>query len=509
MTLQKTFLLSSSLLLFTALNANAYSLYGKVSSNKDRSPNIQTNIDSDDDAPAEQALNNHTSSTTVKHMKIAIKAKYKGIVESSDVHYLKLEPKKWNLYQLDKIKDAGVSVKKGEVIAELDPKELSLDIKERKERLSEFQLTLERVKKQIAIIKDFRPLEKENFETQQKQFNEDLVFFKTYLKDMVQEQSDLELSKLKDQLNYSEEELNQLKKMYTEDELTEESEEIILTRQENQVKMIRRFLKLAEGQAKVLTDVRIPRHEQQLDFQKKVMDINAKYAKDMWRFQSTQINTQYKRMLQESAKEAQFISLLEEDLKQTKLISPIDGTLVYGAYENGVVRNENIIGRGHQKRFSLPTHTTLVTVLDPKKLEVKLMFPLDKQDSIALEQKVFIRPQSQPNNYIEATITEKSAFPVKNNLFSAKATFTIQPQELILPGTKCEVHTYSYYKEEALVLPQKYVYKESTLPFKSYVWVKNLESKKLEKRFVRVGKVYKKKLEIISGLKFDDKVYLP
>ena len=328
MIIKTPLLLTSSLLFFTAINANAYSLYGKVSSN---SNHRTTSHQFEDFDATDQAVEDNTNYTTVQHMKIAIEGKYKGIVESSDVHYLKLEPKKWNLYQLQSIKDSGTAVKKGDVIAELDPKELSLEIKERKERLAEFQFIIERVKKQIEIVKDFRPLEEENFKTQQKQFNEDLAFFKNYIKEMVTEQSDLELSKVRDQLSYSEEELKQLKKMYTEDELTEESEEIILKRTENQVSMIKRFLKLAEGQAKMLKDVQIPRYEKQLNFQKKVMDINSKYAKDMWDFQSKQVNRQYKRMIQESKKEAQFISILEEDLKQTKITSPIDGTLIYGA----------------------------------------------------------------------------------------------------------------------------------------------------------------------------------
>ena len=105
-------------------------------------------------------------------------------------------------------------------------------------------------------------------ERRNKQVQEDLNFYRKTQLPHKKESAEAALESAKDSLSYVEEELKQLKKMYEADDLTEETEEIILKRAQASVERAKFTLKGAEIRKTRVFNLKYP---EKLLKQKKVL----------------------------------------------------------------------------------------------------------------------------------------------------------------------------------------------------------------------------------------------
>lgn len=147
--------------------------------------------------------------------------------------------------------------KKQDISPQEAEKNAALDMREKEMALERLQRTRECSSEELRLKKSIAGEKLTNAK-------EDLQFFQNIDKERAIATAKLQLTRAHDQYEYKMEELNQLKQMYTEDQLTDTSEEVVLKRcvRETEDAKFEHDGKVATTQFEI--DVKIPRMEQDL-----------------------------------------------------------------------------------------------------------------------------------------------------------------------------------------------------------------------------------------------------
>ena len=136
-------------------------------------------------------------------------------------------------------------------------------------------------------------------------------------------------------LEYSEEEYQQLQKMYKADDLTEETEEIILKRTKRAVERAKYSLQEAKRTMDWTLNTKLMREKADLE-----SSITAALSEKEFALKKlTLVLQQSREAVERERLEYQdwlnYVHQLEQDLKSCSVNSPLDGVLYYGSFENG------------------------------------------------------------------------------------------------------------------------------------------------------------------------------
>ena len=197
-------------------------------------------------------------------------------------------------------------------------------------------------------------------------------------------------------------------------------------------------------------------------------------------------------------KETTKLGELESDLKMMVVKAPTNGIVYYGTTQRGkwitaATVEKKLIAGGR------PTvREVMMTVVDPKALQLRVAIPEDKLTDLAKGQKGTVSMKWNSDLKLDTQLESISYVPLSNATFSSVFSLdTSKEKKPVYPGMNAKVKLKTYCKKNALVVPKTAVKKEGE---KSYVM------KDGKKHWVEVGKSTKTKIEIISGLKAGDKI---
>ena len=190
-----------------------------------------------------------SAAKTVKVVKgpCKVEVSLHGTFAAAEMTEIRFSPKTWSgPFTIRKLVQHGTAVKKGDVVVELDPTKLDQAVRdlETENRLSE--LAVRQAEAELPVLEKFMPIELAEAERLKKQAIENQDRFLKIDRAHDEETLREEIKSATHWLEYAREELKQLQKMYRDKDLTEETEEMILKRQRNQVAQYEFFLKSAK-----------------------------------------------------------------------------------------------------------------------------------------------------------------------------------------------------------------------------------------------------------------------
>ena len=169
-----------------------------------------------------------------------------GVFASSGTREISIDTQSWGVLTVLEAQPHGALVKKGDTLVKLDLEKIEQKLRELRFGLEVSTLDLQVAEAELKLLESTSPMELAALERSNQRVQEDLeLFLKTQLPHQKQS-AEVSLKGAKDALAYAEEELNQLRKMYEADDLTEETEEIILKRAQASVDRAKFALKGAE-----------------------------------------------------------------------------------------------------------------------------------------------------------------------------------------------------------------------------------------------------------------------
>lgn len=437
---------------------------------------------------------------------LRVELKIDGVFEATKMVDVLLKPKVASALVVQKAAAHGQQVKKGDLLLSLETDKIDEQIVAAEHDQKVSQATLRDAESDLKTLEANTAIDLQAAERAQQQAREELEYFIKVREPRSRESAEQSLKNARFQLEYAEEELKQLQQMYEADDLTEETEEIILRRAQRSVDSARFSLRSAE-----IAHERTLQRDLALDLLR-LKEAAERQDNALSRARiSIPTVLEKKRLdvakLRRDKKQADDkLADLRRDRAALTVTAPVDGTVYYGPCTRGRWQDATKLAERLQPGISLTPNQTILTVVAMQPLQVRL--DIAEKDIAHLKTGLTAQvvPSGRPELRLAARVASVSPIPISPGVFDCQLRLQNPPADLpVVPGMTCSVMLLAYDKPKALVVPLSAVFTEADGIDYVYVAVDEGQS---EKRPVKLGKRTSDKGEVLEGLKAGEKILL-
>ena len=470
------------------------------------------NVDAADssEGAAEKAPAPKTHAVTREPFVVTVSVK--GVFESSTTAEVFFESTAWsgNLTVREAV-EHGAFVRAGEVIVQLETRELEESIATHELDFAIAELGVAAQQQELEDLEDDLRRKLETAERLKRYSEENLARFHDINRPLSEKRAKFSVQEGENYLEYQREELRQLEKMYKDDDLTEETEEIVLKRQRDAVRRAEFALGTAETSARRTLDVELPRRDEKLQTatrtQTKAFEkANRSLPRDL---EKKRLEVSKSRLsLQASSRR---LDLLREALSRTSLKAPRDGVVYYGRAERGKWTGSPGLAEKLRPRGSVRPNEVLMTIVDPRDLSVRSAIPEANLADTRSSLKATVTPTGYADLELAARLGRVSLVPSSGGVFDAQVTLhSEESRDQLYPGMTCTVLITTYTRSAALTVPDAAVTGSESDGHSVQVVTggRVVGDDGIERRSVKVGKRHDGKVEILAGLNEGEKVLL-
>ena len=295
-----------------------------------------------------------------------------------------------------------------------------------------------------------------------------------------------------------EDELAQLGKMYKEDQLTEETEEIVLKRSKRNLDELKKRLLLFQRRNSYSEEFAEPMQRETLE---NAVKDKRKGLRDLRRGRETAkilSKIEIEKLENDAHATRQRLERLREDVEHMTFRAPHDGILIHGGFEDRIVvtplkRNGQVL-----------PNVTLITVARPGQL--KLRFSIKEKDRYRLEagMAAVIAPEALADRRFAGSIEPITGFPLADNSWNVHAIFGYADERL-QPLLKAKVIITLHDSMDSIAVPVSAVFRRGD---RSICYVRSKAPFGVAGRTVITGPDDGKSIVIREGLSEGDEVLL-
>jgi multidrug efflux pump subunit AcrA (membrane-fusion protein) len=446
---------------------------------------------------------------TVKVEKGVFKAvvSLKGVFAPAEMHELALRTEAWGggvggggpLVVISAV-ESGTPVKKGDVLVSLQLDKIDHAIRDAESDLRLGEVAIRLAEEELPILEKSTPQELAAAERSKREADQDLDRYLKIDQPLAKESADNMLKNSKHWLEYAQEELKQLQKMYRSKDLTEETEEIILKRQRHQVEMAEFSVKTSKIHHEQTLKIDLPRREQNAKDNVEKQTLALQKARTTLQLSVDQKRLALDKLKYDHSKSAERLAQLKKDREQMTVKAPADGIVYYGKYHNGQWSSSTVAAKLVRGGMLMPEEV-LLTVVSTRPLLAHASVEEKDLHWIKKGLKGVATPTGFPDLRLPVELTEVSTVPQAGGGFAAMFKVDASGDATaIVPGMSCTIKLTPYRKDTALTLPSSAVFSDDDE--EHYVY----RASNKEKMVVKVGKTANDKTEILDGLKEGDAV---
>lgn len=362
--------------------------------------------------------------------------KLPGVFEAVRSTELSVENEHLTSLEIERILPHGASVKKGQPVVWFQTKQLDKKIREAETDLKLAKLTMENDEFAYQQFLKSQQMDKAAAKRARDDARSDYDYFvKTDLQRQI-ESAKQSLKSSEFNVESTREELDQLQQMYDEDDLTEQSEEIVLRRAKQALESALFRLEGTKIQTKRTIGVMIPRteirQENTLDralmtYDKTMQDLdNARKNQDLEMDRK-------RRKFDEQKKDF-------EDMRAERgavvLKAPHDGIVLYGELTRGKLPAKPVEWK---KGSKVAAKQTIATLVDPNRLRVRLDLPESNLELVDKGTKVRIIPTAYDGRILSGTVSRVSTVPFVPGKYDCVVNVGGKRPEGLMPSMTCEL----------------------------------------------------------------------
>lgn len=406
----------------------------------------------------------------VKMKDVRIFKTIKGVVESTEVVEIKTDFEQWTDLTIERLADEGTQVSEGSTLLAFETEDIDKSLADTEFSLAGAKLDVEDANLAMDELRKTEELNRKIAENKWSQAQEDHDYY--FKIERVEEIDGLEFQEQSSNwsVEYAAEELDQLRKMYTEDELTEESELIVLKRAERDLVYAKRSKRRSELSVQRRRKLSIPRSDKErengltlarLEFEKYGITSQVKKARTEIALKRSEFDVQQK--------EKNYERLLA-DRKKMELTSPVSGILYHGKCQRGKwVGASGSTNRRLEIGRKIPVNKVVMTIVNPDKVAIRV--DLDEADLglVKAGMNGFARLTADKNANVPVTIGSVGMIPLDNGKYDCQVNLTTPKR--MMPGMNCEVVLLVHESDNQLVLPSKSVFTDDGI--NHYVFLAN------------------------------------
>ena len=443
---------------------------------------------------------------TVKVAPFRIELNLKGVLTPARFAEIKIRPEIWA--DLTVARDAmvhGSQVTEGDLLVSLKKEKIE-------QQLMDWELSLEGTALDLAIAQAEYSVATNNAALDQQAAAETLARLEVDMKRYLAKTRELNTrsamysqKSAENSLAYAQEELKQLKKMYEADDITEETEEIIVKRAQHSVDRAEHFLKRQKHSTETSLELTLPREEADkqtaLTRQRLATDLTQSTLEE--KLVKLRVELDKKVRAQNLAKKN--TAKLRNDLALLTVRSPIAGVLYHGAFVEGIWGGRKGVQTKLRKDGKLMAGETFMTVVAAGELSATATLGEADLRKVAPSQKGWAIPTADPAARVAVTVESVSRIPTAPGQYTVVFKVAVADQSYLHPGMTCAIQLRVLDKPKAITIPSKAL--RATPQGGTMVWVKT-KTGHLE-REVTPGNSHAGKTEITEGLNEGDEVLLP
>jgi HlyD family secretion protein len=453
-------------------------------------------------APAGQPAETHT----VKPELLKIEVSLDGVFEAQTMTEIALRPESWSSFKVLKAVEHGRSVGQGDVLVQFDPKEIDKAVDDQRTGQKLAELTFKQAEIGLKILEQTTPMDVAAAERNKRHAEEDMARFFEIDRQMRRKSADQSLKSSEQSLEYQLEELRQLEKMYKADDLTEETEEIILKRQRDAVERYKWYLEMAKVDHEQTLKTDLPRQDESIRQMTEAIKLVTERAKATLPLQLQSQQIELEKMKVQRAQDEEKLQKLLADQALMTIKSPAEGVVYYGKCVRGQFSGGSSMAEKLRPGQSVAANSVLMTIVKPRPLIVRVTVPEKELHWIRSGLKATVQPVAYPDLRLAASVAGVNVIPEADGKFVAELRVNLDPQaDAITPGMNCKVKLIPYLKQRTLTVPASAVKTDELDDQRHYVYLVDKDGKQ-KKQPVTVGKKTEDQVEILDGLVAGDKV---
>ena len=431
----------------------------------------------------------------------------KGFIEDPDAIPISIDTQNWADLRVNIPPIHGKEVKKGEIIMELDMQKIRTQLQFLNHDLNILDINKEILQAEIKLAEELAPLEKAELDRFEKYVKEDYNRFKEIYLPFDKRSAAMSLKTSEQYLAYAAEELNQLKKMYEADDLTEETEEIILQRAQYQYERAKFSHEAAKIRNEETLQVQLPRGKTATDSNFNREKLSLQTLRKIKPAELNRKKLEGKKMIEERKQFAINKEKIAMDLKKMHPIkSPSHGLLFWGTFDRGKWSGGATLKAKLRKGGTIKAYEDFITICPSKRLRARLNLPEKNLHQVKVGNEAELSLASADDSKMPTSIKAISKSPVMPGIFDLSADILL-PKGFIppVPGSACTLECVTYYREDAITLPSSVIHTEENDSESNFIYIVNKNGKNLKKA-IEVGRKSGDSVEILSGVRVGMKV---
>jgi len=333
----------------------------------------------------------------------------------------------------------GARVKKGDVLVRCETDKIKEQISDMEQDAPGAKLALEIATTELDNLKQTSPLKLESARRSNRQADEDYSYFETTGRSQREKNAIFNVKSAEQRLDNAVEELTQLEKMYQADDLTEETEEIILKRQRFSVDAAKLSLESTKLYSERELKTFLPREHETLKNAKRDQELSLALTEQTLPKTLSKKIQDLDKMKRDQKKAEKKLTDLKQDLELMTIEAPADGIVYYGSNDNGKWPSAASLSKRLVPGGKLGANEVFMTILNPDKLVLRAIVPESELSNFKEGQKGQAAPIAAPDKKLAVKLEELGYVPAPGGGFEARLSLEADDDLRLMPGMTCKV----------------------------------------------------------------------
>ena len=362
-----------------------------------------------------------------------------GYFAAQHVEIVTVHSKSWSSFKVVKAIEHGTEVKRGDVLVEFDARSIDESIADLETELAVGELSLAESKHKLELLKKTVPMRLENVERTERVATEDLKRFLTVKRDSQKRSLARRVTNAENWLAYQREELDQLEKMYEADDLTEETEEIILLRTRHDVESAEYSLERARESTEESLKISLPRQEEGLEQAVRKASLAWEEARLTLPAELEEAQHAYDARQIKHERTIARLDRLKSDRELMTIEAPISGTVYYGKPNHGKWSDPSSLANILRPGGSVKPNQTILSVVKLAPVEISAWIEEKHLPTLVEGTSGTVKPTAYPETEFAATVSSVAKVPSGSKFSATLALGEVPAGVELVPGMTCEV----------------------------------------------------------------------
>lgn len=448
------------------------------------------------------------ATVTLKRKPLKITVELEGVFEADSAHEIVLHPEEWNTLVVETAVSHGATVRKGDVLLKLETPKLDQAIADLRADLNILEVAVQQGEQQSQALEKTVALDLKAGRRAARIAKEDQKFFFDVARPFEEKLAGFQVKVAKQGAEYEQEELRQLEKMYKADDITEETEEIVLRRARDTVERAKFSLDMAQLLSDYTLKFSLPRRDDEVKEAAERITLDAaKREVDLPLAQRRQ-RLELEKLRMQRAQSEERLRRLQADRTMMTVAAPADGIIYYGKLSRGRTADATSLADSLRPHGSVAPNQVVMTLVEPRPMAVRVTVPENQLHDLRPNLSATVIPTGYPDEELSASIDTVGDIPLSPGNFDGRLRVDLTSgTKLLRPGMTCKVKLVPYRKPDAICVPPSALVTDELDEHKQSVQVLEKDGKTTS-RSVTVGRKTEKQIEIVKGLAEGEKVVL-